>query len=913
MTRYIDKIIDQVTRRPPSVRVRQHQVKDPAVDDDGIWFCSLPGIDRDIQIESTKGKRTAVTRWLLALGLATTLCLAGVAAASLAPGDAPPDHAATPAESAEGTGRAPRVDREGFPLPAEVLARVGSARMRHGRSLCGLEYSPDGTLLATCGGDFFHERGGLLRLWDARKGTLVWQSPALFNNFYSNCAFSADGKMVVVLDGDTCRWFDARSGRPLPDRNFKVPEGTGISRLGPHGDMVVTIPDDQTKDLVVYDLPSGNERFRKAAEGFYWSDCPAFSADGKTLAMMEAPGKPEDSSDYRARLFDLKTGRQIGVFGIGEHFTGLSLSANGKRLAAHGDSNRQVSVWSVPDGKRLHHFQADVDSTSAVAFAPDGKSVVVGSYYLDASRVDLATSRVLSRYRTHGFGHRLAFTPDGKRLAVGLRDGLVSQWDLATGERLDASAQLAALHSVHFDATSKVLQFWDDAVVSVEWRSGREVRRVRVPYVGSNDLVCLSPDLSRVVAGDDIWDAASGKEIGASSFRMVCGYLKSFSSDGKALYFAQRNGPVGGWDVDRGTDLPEFDKKARNTAELAVSADGRRLAVAEWPKDPDAKVRQEIITAWDLPARRELRRLLPPAEARVTALALGPDGSYLAAAGVAPDESSGSEHGLIEIWDMRSGKEWLLRTDLPELLMTVTFSGDGRMLATGSSKGELTLWEIATRVERHRFAGHENAIREIAFSHGDKFLASTSCDAPIFVWDVEDRDGKPLSALPFTSKEGTNLWQALSDAKASSAFDAMRLLLARPGPAVALLRERLRPARTFDEKGVPQLLSDLDSEDFAVRERASAALELIADRAAPILRKALQDKPAAEAKRRLEQLLEAAEPGGSCRNREGRAVEIAERIGSAEARGLLDVWGAGDKDASLTREAQVAIARLKRR
>ncbi|REK24939.1 MAG: hypothetical protein DWQ42_12675 [Planctomycetota bacterium] len=55
VTRDIDRIIEQVESRLPNVLVRKHTVRHPGVDDDGIWWFSLPNIEKDIQIESSNG------------------------------------------------------------------------------------------------------------------------------------------------------------------------------------------------------------------------------------------------------------------------------------------------------------------------------------------------------------------------------------------------------------------------------------------------------------------------------------------------------------------------------------------------------------------------------------------------------------------------------------------------------------------------------------------------------------------------------------------------------------------------------------------------------------------------------------------------------------------------------------------
>lgn len=52
MTRDIDLVIGQVWERLPAVIVRQHQVSNP-LDDDHIWWFSLPQVPRNVQVEPT--------------------------------------------------------------------------------------------------------------------------------------------------------------------------------------------------------------------------------------------------------------------------------------------------------------------------------------------------------------------------------------------------------------------------------------------------------------------------------------------------------------------------------------------------------------------------------------------------------------------------------------------------------------------------------------------------------------------------------------------------------------------------------------------------------------------------------------------------------------------------------------------
>lgn len=53
--RDIDKVIERVKAALPEGCLEQLKVSHPGVDDDGIWFFSLPGAKEQVQAESSKG------------------------------------------------------------------------------------------------------------------------------------------------------------------------------------------------------------------------------------------------------------------------------------------------------------------------------------------------------------------------------------------------------------------------------------------------------------------------------------------------------------------------------------------------------------------------------------------------------------------------------------------------------------------------------------------------------------------------------------------------------------------------------------------------------------------------------------------------------------------------------------------
>jgi HEAT repeat protein len=112
------------------------------------------------------------------------------------------------------------------------------------------------------------------------------------------------------------------------------------------------------------------------------------------------------------------------------------------------------------------------------------------------------------------------------------------------------------------------------------------------------------------------------------------------------------------------------------------------------------------------------------------------------------------------------------------------------------------------------------------------------------------------------------------------------------------------------------LLAELDDERFKVRERATRALEKLAETAEPPLKKALAGDPSPEARRRIEGVLDKLKKDRlnppADRTRLVRAVEVLELIGSAEARQVLNALARGAPEAQITLEAKTALERLSR-
>src|SRR5262249_25187500 len=107
-------------------------------------------------------------------------------------------------------------------------------------------------------------------------------------------------------------------------------------------------------------------------------------------------------------------------------------------------------------------------------------------------------------------------------------------------------------------------------------------------------------------------------------------------------------------------------------------------------------------------------------------------------------------------------------------------------------------------------------------------------------------------------------------------------------------------------------IADLDSEQYEVREKATLRLLKLGRVAEAAVRKALEDPPSLEVRRRLERILVPLDdplPSGDVL-RALRAVAVLERMGNTDARRLLERLVRDVPDPRFKHEARATLDRL---
>jgi dipeptidyl aminopeptidase/acylaminoacyl peptidase len=362
-----------------------------------------------------------------------------------------------------------------------------------------------------------------------------------------------------------------------------------------------------------------------------------------------------------------------------------------------------------------------------------------------------------------------------------------------------------------------------------------------------------------------LWDTATGNELHHWGVNWISSL--SFSPDNKTL--AGGSGTdllVHLWDVATGKELRTLGPHRGGVETVVFSPDGRTLATAAM---------DHILTLWELATGRE--RLVIKTDANATALAFAPGGRWIASV-----NNGRSRH--------------------------IADASNKHLDVGNENRDQVSIWDVATGREVRRLAGHAGGINSVAFSPNGKLLVTGSMDTTALVWDAAGLlPATPSRSKSLTVAELEAFWCDLAGADTGRAHRAIWSMAEAPGASVPFLKEHLPPAPTADPQRVAKLLTDLNSDRFAVREKSLQELEKLGESIGSALEKALQEKPSLEVQRRIERLLTRLK-GESLRI--SRAVEVLERVQSAEAHRLLEDLARGEKTAQLSREAKAALERV---
>jgi WD40 repeat protein len=252
----------------------------------------------------------------------------------------------------------------------------------------------------------------------------------------------------------------------------------------------------------------------------------------------------------------------------------------------------------------------------------------------------------------------------------------------------------------------------------------------------------------------------------------VAGILSAiaFSPDGKTLAAGASGGLKSGSQAKGATYLLNV-RSGKLTQTLhsgggaeAFSPNGVMLATAGGPHN-------SVTYLWNVGSGDKIATLNDHDGSSVDSVSFSPDGKMLA---------TNDRNGVVYLWRLRHGprttsvsRAGVVSPPGGPNLDAVAFSPRGTTLAMGGSDGQVYLFDTATDSTSSLSTPDGSSITSVAFSHGGALLAASEMDGVTYVWNRDNRgrislndpDGTLIESVAFSPN---SKWLATADANGTT-------------------------------------------------------------------------------------------------------------------------------------------------
>lgn len=595
-------------------------------------------------------------------------------------------------------------------------------------------YSPDGTLLASGGGD------GKIKIWDPLSGQ-TRHTLSGHDGPVSGLQFDASGERFfsVGTDGKMVIW-ESETGNLLDERQLHQSAIRTLA-LSPTENKLATAGVDGK--VHVWDAATWVEELILTEHTSYVTDI-VFSPDGLWLASASLDGRVLLWDVHSGELlYELPEAAKVSVLGHQSHVNGVNF-VDIETVASVGWDGK-IILWDVSTGVRVGDLLAHGGEILDLTITPDEERIATAG---EDKIVNIWNSRFTLERSLYGHReniNKLAFSPDGLQLATASADGKVRIWNAVYSEEVHTlightePIQRVALSNdgllIATGSDDGTIRLWD-------FDAGQTVQVLAPPDQELPDITAiLFANNAQILStsGDGSihrWNLSDGHLV--SSFdaeKIGWAYDADFNSQTDELALGNLDGELILMDMQSGEVLKRVSHHNGALWDVDFSPDFRQLVTAGADK----------VVLWEAETLQVIQEFTEHSNA-VRDAAFSPDGQLLV---------TGGEDGKVWLRNLEAGDAALINEGHTDRVTSVAFSPDGTLIASSSSDALTQVWSVTEQRTILSLSGHLAGITDNLFSHDNRFLLTTSVDKTVQIYALEPNELMERYAAPKTTRTFT--------------------------------------------------------------------------------------------------------------------------------------------------------------
>lgn len=551
--------------------------------------------------------------------------------------------------------------------------------------------------------------GKNIMIWGVEEDNIINQLQG-HTELIQSMAVSSSGRYLVTGSTDkTVRLWDLKAGQLV--KTFKGHEGS-VTAVGFSGDETKIVSASMDKTIKVWELHSNRPKLN--LEGHTdWITSVAFSPNGQYLLSC--------SADKTARLWSLTQKTEIAIYE--GHLNGVNgglFSKDGLTVYTIANDS-QVREFNAMNGVIKRRYSLAGRNLTGLSLSADGKKLAIANSY-KILVLETKKWKPIVEYTGHqAIVNQVAFMNKSDFVISSAIDKTIKQWDAKRGDtfRVFLEKKISYEKGVFADKRKMAITGTEDGKIQFySLQSGNAIKLLKA-HEATITALAVSQDETYLLSGSldkeiKLWDIENGTLI--NTFPGHKGKITALAfADDKSILSASEDKTVRKWDIASGQLIRKLKAHNSFVTGLGIAPNGKEFATCS---------EDRLVKVWDVHSF-ELKNTIKGHQSFITSMKYAPDGDHILTT---------TWDNEVALWNIASSEKQSKFTGHTDKVTAIDFSPDGNYILSGSADKSVRLWQVSNQQIIEIFNGHIAPITCAAFSKDGQYILTTSKDNTAKVW-----------------------------------------------------------------------------------------------------------------------------------------------------------------------------------